>query len=292
MLEHTHSYYWKRLITCASLCFLAQATYATNYYTEHKISLALQNTIDPKEIVWLKSNPFTRTLGLYKDAQGKKTLGTALILADLSHHPDWPQIINPLRNNLPAHGWQTFSIHMPEKMANASAFELENIYQVTKSRITSAINHLTTKGSHNIVIIARRHSANIAIKYLVENEDSRKNVTGFVGISIFDSPWINTSQLLRKMPIPYLDIFAQYDTPEVLISAPKRLMSAKFSGLQYNAPPQTSRSTKVQQLAKNKTGNLYYRQTIINSAHSHFSKLQHTLIKSIRGWLKSAETSR
>jgi len=271
------------------LLLQSYAALATNYYAEEQISRILQQEVDPKEIVWLDPDKPLKHIALYKEAQGIDVLGSILILADLNHHPDWPHIIRPLRNDLANHGWNTLSLQMPIKEKQASVIRLDTLYEIAESRINSAIDYLAKNENPNIIIIGRRHSANVAIKYLVEKPENNEKVTALVTISSFDSPWINSSQLIRKLPIPYLDVYAQIDTPEVLNSAPKRLTAAKFAGQKMDKEPQLMLSPKVRQLAKNKTGNLHYRQTKINGAQPNFSQHQDTLFKTIRGWLKNYE---
>jgi len=271
------------------LCLQSQALQATNYYVEEQISRKLQQEVDEKEIVWLRLDDSLKNLALFKEAQGIDVLGSILILADLNHHPDWPHIIRPLRNNLANHGWNTLSIQMPIKEKQMSKSQLDHIYDISEARIKAAVDYLVKNKNPNIVIIGRRHSANIAIKYLIDNKKESEKIAALVTISSFDSQWINSSQLLRELPIAYLDVYAQNDSPEVLLSAPKRLTSAKFAGQKIEKSPKIMLSPKVQELAKNKTGNLHFRQARINAAQSSFAQQQDTLFKTIRGWLKNHE---
>ncbi|HFE38355.1 MAG TPA: DUF3530 family protein [Gammaproteobacteria bacterium] len=275
------------LLLVAPWVLIPTTTQATNYHIEHQYSQLLQNSVDAENIVWLNAGLPLKTLGLFQKAQGKR-LGTVIILPDLNQHPDWPQITHPLRIKLSNYGWDTLSIQMPIKETNASLSQLENIYQIAAARITAAMAYLRKKRAENIIVLALRHSANIAIRYLAENLTTRE-IRAIISISAFDSSWINSSPLLQKITIPFLDIIAQNDQPAVLRAAPKRLVSAHFSGLKQRSPPRTSRSAKVNQLAKNKTGNLFYRQVVINGANPQFSNPPSTLIKTIRGWLKSLE---
>jgi len=271
------------------LCLHSPIAISTNYYLEEQISRTLQKEVDQKEIVWLESDNSPKSLALFKESQGIDEVGSVLILADLNHHPDWPHIIQPLRIDLANHGWNTLSPQMPVKEKQASPIQLDKIYKIAEKRIKSAIDYLKNNKNPNIVIIGQRQSANIVIKYLIENKEDSEKVTALVTISSFDSPWINSSELIRELPIPYLDIYAQNDTSEVLISAPKRLTAAKFAGQKIEKEPKLTLSPKVQQLAKNKTGNLHFRQAQINGAKSGFSQHQDTVFKTIRGWLKNYE---
>ncbi len=277
----------KPLLSLAYLLLplFAQTIAATDYYAEYKTRLALQKQYLPNEIVWLTSDSKTKTLALYKEASGAKKLGAAIILSDLGHHPDWPIIIKPLRQNLARHGWQTLSVHMPQAKPESSSAELESLYQTVKTRVKLALNHMT-KNQQNLVVIAHGHTANIVIRHLAENLDDQQKVSAFVGISLFDSPWIQTSQHLEKIPIPILDVFAEYDTLSTLKSAPIRLAATRRLIAPYATTSSLNYSPKAQALAKKKTGRLNYRQTIIHGAYAGFSHRQAALVKTIRGWLQ------
>lgn len=277
------------LFLCCSFQMAFHAAFATNYYIEEQISYDLQQSKDKGEIIWLESDNQLKTIALFKEAQGIETLGSILILADLNNPPNWSHIIQPLRKDLAIYGWNTLSILMPIKEKNVLIPQLENIYKIAENRIKSAIDYLTKNHNPNIIIIGRRHSANIAIKYLADNKEESDRITAFVSISSFDSPWINSSQIIKNMPIPYLDVYAQNDTTEVIKAVPKRLIAARFAGQKIKKEPKLDLSAKVQQLAKNKTGNLHFRQAEINGASSNFAQQYDALLKTIRGWLKNYE---
>ena len=278
-------------LTLICLFSFNQTVLATNYYVEGQISLDLQQGDTKKEIIWLETGHELKTIALFKEAQGVETLGSILILPDLNHHPDWPHLAHPLRSDLAIHGWNTLSIQMPIKEKNILKPQLDNLYKIAENRIKSAIDYLIKNKNPNIIIIGLRHSANIAIRYLVDNKEDSEKITALVTISSFDSSWINSSQLIRKMPIAYLDIYAQNDASEVLQAAPKRLIAARFAGQDMNKKPSLSLSPKVRELAQNKTGNLHFRQARINGASSDFALHQDTLLKTIRGWLQNHEKS-
>jgi len=288
------SYVFNKLTrqACCLCALLASPTvFATNYYLEREISLALQQSIDEKQIVWLETDNPRKTLALNKIAQGVTRMGTAIVLADLNHHPDWPTVTRPIRDQLPYYGWETLSVHMPIKEANLSLIKLEQLYKIAEKRITAAIEYLISNDKTNIIIIGHRHSANIGVRYITQNQETAKHIKAIVGISSFDSSWINTSAYIKELPIGMLDIIAQNDTIDVKKAAPQRLVAARFAGQQISNLPQSTLSPKVRQLAINKTGNPQFRQSIINGANRHFTKKHDALIKTIRGWLKVYATS-
>ena len=79
---------------------------------------ALADEAIKKQIVWLdtpegKGKINIKFLGLEMLEQTSEPQGTVLFLHGVDQHPDWPQVIKPLRNALPESGWYTFSILLP-----------------------------------------------------------------------------------------------------------------------------------------------------------------------------------
>ena len=61
---------------------------------------------------WLEAGG-QRFLGIYTASTTGSSLGGAIILPCLGEHPNWPDVIAPLRKSLPNHGWDTLSIALP-----------------------------------------------------------------------------------------------------------------------------------------------------------------------------------
>jgi len=79
---------------------------------------ALADETIKKQIVWLdtpegKGKANIKFLGLETLEQTSEPQGAVLFLHGVDQHPDWPQVIKPLRTVLPESGWYTFSIMLP-----------------------------------------------------------------------------------------------------------------------------------------------------------------------------------
>lgn len=267
--------------------------FATNFMIEYEFSETLKKQVRSHQIVWLETGLKRKTFALYLDTQDIDIQGGAIILPDFNQHPDWPEIIHTLRNELPGHGWKTLSIQPPIMENLPSAAELERHYKTVGSRAQAGISFFKEKGIENIVLIGRGLSANMLARFaaessktLRENEEiTQGDVQALVLISTFDSPWLNVSDQIRQVPIAILDIFGENDEPEVIMSAKNRLIASQFAAKLKNKPKTLASSRKVQSLAINKTGNLRYRQATISGADHDFTRQNHELIKYIRGWL-------
>ncbi len=60
------------------------------------------------EPIWLEADGH-RFLAIYTPAETASPRGTALLVHGIGAHPDWPQVIQPLRSGLSEQGWQSLS---------------------------------------------------------------------------------------------------------------------------------------------------------------------------------------
>lgn len=93
---------------------LRKATVVNAQYQQQ----ALSDEQKTDEVVWLEptypdqSQP-ARVLALAQKHRTAQAQGAVLIVPDQGQHADWPNLVAPLRQSLPDHGWYTLSITMP-----------------------------------------------------------------------------------------------------------------------------------------------------------------------------------
>lgn len=93
---------------------LRKATVVNAQYQQQ----ALSDEQKTDEVVWLEptypdqSQP-GRVLALAQKHRTPEAQGAVLIVPDQGQHPDWPNLVSPLRHSLPDFGWYTLSIAMP-----------------------------------------------------------------------------------------------------------------------------------------------------------------------------------
>lgn len=73
-----------------------------------------QDAFDKSQIHWFREGQKDMYLGLFLPEYGEEPQGYALILHDNQQHPDWPGLIHTLRTQLPAGGWSTLAISLPD----------------------------------------------------------------------------------------------------------------------------------------------------------------------------------
>lgn len=252
---------------------------------ESQISESLKQTHNNNNIVWLKTNEKREILALTSPSNTSDLQGGIIILADLHQNPDWPIIVHGLRTKLPNFGWETLSIQLPVPTINPSNNEMDQIYELIRQRLESSITHFKNKNISNIALIGVNQSANFALKFIASKNKETPDIQSLITIRAFDSDWLTSSELVKNISINTLDIYPEHDSNMVLQSAQKRLIATNFAGKLNGQSPTLNLSPKVKKLAINKTGNLRYRQKIINGANYPFDNQEDTLIKIIRGWL-------
>tara|TARA_R110001592_G_scaffold362471_1_gene676362 strand:- start:2522 stop:3646 length:1125 start_codon:yes stop_codon:yes gene_type:complete len=87
---------------------------------QQRKQLALAKTLKEHETVWLEvsypeSSEITKVLAIAHPPLIPDKQGAILLLHDKGQHADWPEVIHPLRMNLPKAGWYTLSVNLPEE---------------------------------------------------------------------------------------------------------------------------------------------------------------------------------
>lgn len=211
---------------------------------------------------WLKTGK-AKTLSIYTENTTEKAIGGAIILHGSGVHPNWDQVVRPLRSQLPDHGWSTLSIQLPILANDAQYKEYIPLFKEVAPRINAGVKFLRKKGVQNIVIIAHSLGSSMASYYMAKKPDSSVRAFVAVGVSgnMHKQDKVGYLTSLKTIKVPVLDIFGSNDLTQVLASAKIKKMTARKAGL------------------KN------YTQVKITGANHFFDNKNEILIKRIRGWL-------
>jgi len=235
---------------------------------ERQFSKQLAKVVTVGEVVNLPSGD-QEFLAIYTKTHAKNSRGGIILLHDLGTHADWPDIIAPLRSELPAKAWNTLSLQLPILPDSTLPKKMDQVFTEIYTRINSAINFYVEKGIYNLVLIGHSFGAVAGIKYLEDKAGRRKEIIAFVGISMYSEVYPINAQKEQPPPalpsinlnIPVLDIYGSLDFEKVLKSAKLRALAAK----------------------KNQATN--FSQVILTGADHHFTGLSHNLINRVGTWL-------
>jgi len=206
----------------------------------------------------------TAFMGIFTEAADGPTGRAAILAHGMGAHPDWPEIINPLRSDLPDHGWSTLSVQMPILANDAALLDYAPLFDEVTPRIEAAVSFLREQGNQTIVLIGHSLGASMAASYLSSN--GQKEIQGFIAIGLSvtaENETMNSALALEKIHIPVLDLYGSRDLAAVLRSVPARKKAAS------------------------KAANSNYQQLEIEGADHFFVGLEDTLNHRVYGWLKT-----
>ncbi len=250
------------IITLITILFTYSAN-ASDLVKEQRWADSIEDTIMDGDIVMLNDGK-NEFLSIMTDAIKDKKRA-AIIVHGTGIHPDWPQIILPLRMGLTDHGWHTLSIQMPILPNGVKYPEYAPLYPEVAPRINAAIKYLNAEGFKKIVLVGHSQGSIMGSYFLSTNKN---DIQAFVGIGMPDlgnDIRMKNSESLKKITIPVLDIYGTGDLESVLSTSKQRIASAKTAG------------------------NKNYKQIIIKDADHFFKGKEKELLKKIAAWMEKLD---
>lgn len=251
----------KLVITLITLLFCT-ATVASDLAKEKRWADQIVDALIDGDEVWLKTHDDAQQefLGIYTLAT-EKSEHAVIIMHGTGIHPDWQQVIQPLRVGLAELGWHTLSIQMPILPNDAKTSEYSPLYDEVTPRARAAINHLKNSGVNTIVIIGHSLGASMASYYLTRDDT---DVAGFIGIGMDaggEDKRMDDAHSISQIKIPVLDLYGSDDLDGILNSVTLRADAAK------------------------KANNKNYTQTKVAGANHFFDGKDEQLITTVANWL-------
>jgi pimeloyl-ACP methyl ester carboxylesterase len=192
-------------------------------------------------------------LGLIVQADPAKE-NAIVILHGIGAHPDWPQVVNPLRVQLAEAGWTTLSIQLPILDNEAEPEAYDAIINEASPRIAAALAYLQNQGASGSYIVAHSMGSRMASEFLANSD---KPVEGFVGIGMN----VGTVVYMDQYELPVLDLYGSDDLEGVLGSAADRASQA--------------------------SGNPRYTQVVVDGANHFFDDMEDELYARVKAWLEA-----
>ena len=82
-----------------------------------------------------------RFLGIYTESEAPTSKGM-IVLHGTGFHPDWEQVVQPIRVSMTEHGWNTLSIQLPLLDNSASYEDYVSLYPEIAPRLQAATEFL------------------------------------------------------------------------------------------------------------------------------------------------------
>ena len=257
----TLQHYFKTLLILG-FCASFSVSHASDTAKEKRWADQIVDSIMIGDAEWLKVGK-NKILAIYTENTSEKAIGGAIILHGSGVHPNWDQIVRPLRSQLPDHGWSTLSLQLPVLSNEAEYKDYIPLFKEVAPRIKAGVAFLKSKGIKNIVIVAHSLGSSMAAYYMANKPDSSIRAFVAVGVSgnMHKKDKVGYLTSLKTIKVPVLDIFGGNDLAPVL------------------------ESKKAKANAARKAGNKNYTQIEIPGANHFFDNYDEVLIKRVRGWL-------
>ena len=176
-------------------------------------------------------------LGLYAEPATEKAKGAVILLHGMGVHPAWPDVIEPLRMELPEHGWHTLSLQMPILDNEAEEKDYSPLFPEVPFRIQAGVDYLKSKGISNIVISGHSTGATMAFYYLATTRDPAVKTFAILscGTGIQKDARSNTLENFKKIQgVNIVDVYGSEDTKKVLSALTQRKsLAPEIHGMRY-----------------------------------------------------------
>ncbi len=223
MIKKTYSTHLKFMFIV--LLLISSGLQASDIAKEKRWAEQVVDAIMDGEAVWLNDGA-NKFLAIHTEAEDNATKAV-IIMHGTGVHPDWPQVVQPLRVGLIEHGWNTLSIQMPVLANEAEHEEYAPLYDEVAPRIDAAIAYLKKTGIKDIALIGHSQGALMAAYYL---STSKQKIKGFVAIGlsgIAKDVRMNGARSIEKIRLPMLDLYGKEDLEGVRGSIKQRASASK-----------------------------------------------------------------
>lgn len=254
---------------------LAQASFKQR---EERWAAQIQESLLDAQALWLTAKQKRKDetfFALYSEAAKGDTKRAVVLLHDAGLHPDWPEVISPLRRGLSEAGWAVLALQMPILPGAAPLTAFGPIFDEAPARLRAGIEFLHGKGIKHITLIGHGVGAAMGAAFLAAEPSN--NIDGLVVIGL-GAPVAERSvdkldvrlhgpSLLKQIKLPVLDIYGGLDKKAVTHSAAARSEAARSAG------------------------NKDYQQLRFPDADHFFSQYEKGLVEAVLKWLNRLSES-
>ena len=228
----------KAIFSISLLCLLVVLTApveasSSDIAKERRWAEQVEDGLLDGDAVWLDDGKGQEFLGVL--TEGDADSGRAVLLVHgIGVHPNWPDVIYPLRAGLFEAGITSLSIQMPILANEADPAEYAPLFAEVPGRIDAAITALQEAGYGSVTLVAHSMGAAMAVYYQAETRVPANQIQSLVIIGM--SPGLNGHEnidRLRQLKLPVLDLYGEADLPAVLSSATQRAAAGEAAESVY-----------------------------------------------------------
>jgi pimeloyl-ACP methyl ester carboxylesterase len=207
---------------------LIPAAYGSDLAKEQRWADQIVDSLIDGEAEWLEAGD-VRFLAIHQEAD-EPGGRAALVLHGIGVHPNWPQVVYPLRTGLPAEGWSTLSLQMPVLPNEAQDADYAPLFDEVSPRIEAGVAFLKEQGAQRVVVVAHSLGAAMAARHLATHPGE---IAALVAVGMSGArpdPRMDNVASLEQIRIPVLDVYGQHDLAQVLESGAERAAAAARAG--------------------------------------------------------------
>ena len=164
-------------------------------------------------------------LGLYAESHTDSSKGGVIIMHGIGVHPAWPDVVEPLRMNLPDLGWHTLSIQMPVLENEAEGKDYIPLLDEAPARVAAAVKFLQDRDIAPVMLVAHSLGASMAAYYLSQQPQPDVKAAILIGLGSLsddDDSKFNSLNMLKHINVPVMDLYGANDLENVIKTAAKR----------------------------------------------------------------------
>lgn len=186
---------------------------------------------EPMQLEQPDGPPF---FAIYTESFDGPARGAVLLLHGRGMHPDWAQVIRPLRIRLAEDGWNTLSIQVPVLEKEAKYFDYLPTFPYAIPRIEAALDFLREAGNERVTLLAHSCGVHMANHWmLAQGAAVNARIDAYVGIGMGATDWGQPMQepyALPQLTVPVLDLYGEMDYGGVLRNAAERWALIEAAG--------------------------------------------------------------
>jgi dienelactone hydrolase len=220
----------KHITVSLLLGVLALAVNASDLQREERLKNQIIDAIFDGESFMLEAEGH-EFLSIYTEADDPR--GAVLVLHGRGFHPDYANVVNPLRVGLAEAGWNTLAIQLPVLDKAAKYYDYVPVFGEAMPRIDAALDYLRAQGNQKIVVVAHSCGAHMAMHYV--RQKGSDGFDAYIGIGMGATDYRQPMREpfpLDRMRIPVLDVYGGDDYPAV-----HRLAAIRAQQLQGEGNP-------------------------------------------------------
>lgn len=180
---------------------------------------------------WLDDGSDHEFLGVF--TEGDSSSGRAVVLVHgIGAHPNWPDVIYPLRAGLLEAEITTLSIQMPILANDAESQQYLPLFAEVPARIESALDFLAEAGYSQVTLVAHSMGSSMSVYYLSTTVTERVQSVVLIGMG----PGIEGSEnieRLGKIGLPVFDLYGSNDLEGVVTASGQRASAARAASSDF-----------------------------------------------------------